>query len=113
MRLERNGVTSQNQTRTCIIKSHKHPSSHQNIWMVQHFVMNLCEEAVVGRGAGSVGAHPGEGGVEGELMGSATRQRKGQRFICEALLWRGTKKRSNGRDAKKLENCSNEVDLYP
>ena len=37
---------------------------------------NLCEEAVVGRGAGAVGAHPGEGGVEGELMGSATRQRK-------------------------------------
>ena len=35
---------------------------------------NLCEEAVVGRGAGSVGAHPGEGGVEGELMGSATRK---------------------------------------
>ena len=39
------------------------------------------------------------------------RERNGQRFIWKALLWRGTKKRSNGRDAKKFENCSNEVDL--
>ena len=40
------------------------------------------------------------------------RERKGQRFIWEALLWRGTEKRSNGRDAKIFENCKNEVDLY-
>ena len=52
--------------------------------MGQHFAVrassgDLGEKSVVGGDAGTVGPHPGEGRVEGELMGSAREKRERKR----------------------------------
>ena len=40
------------------------------------------------------------------------RERNGRRFLGKELYGAERKKRSNGRDAEKFENCSNEVELH-